>query len=278
MCTSSEEVTSEDTATSASNNTPTEHVCDHSPEEQASDGHVCACKNLLPWRRWHVSLGFLLIGFLALHLSICVTAYRPDLYQLQVNRLHQLLNIFPWLFVPALIVILAIQFITGSYLLFRHGLRYQVKSCNRGGQLRFFLQRNSALLVGIFLLFHIGTLCRWGLHAAYHLTHLPLLSRYAAHGLFNPKHAFSSTAYGFTQAWSAGVPQSLGNRLCLGLILLGVLATAYHITNGMLSGDHVLKISKTPFQKNIWAAFSLAAGTLILCLAVLAWNVFARAA
>jgi hypothetical protein len=39
------------------------------------------------------------------------------------------------------------------------------------------LQRISALLVGFFLLFHVGTLCSWGLHAIYGFTHLPLLHR-----------------------------------------------------------------------------------------------------
>jgi succinate dehydrogenase hydrophobic anchor subunit len=174
--------------------------------------------------------------------------------------------------------ILAIQFVTGGYLLFRHGLRYQVKSCNRGGKLRFFLQRSSALLVALFLLFHVGTLCRWGLHAVYRFTHLSLLRRYAAHGLFNPSQAFLSTAHGLKQAWSYGNPQAFGNRTCFVLILVGIVAAAYHVTNGLLSGGYVLNISTNPSLKGIWTVLSLLIGALILASGVTAWCVLAYAA
>jgi len=271
MCTSPEEVM-------PTNSIPTKHTCGMPQQESPNTEHKCVCQRLLPWRRWHASLGLLLIAFLIVHLSTCVTIYRPALYQAHVNRLHQIIGGASWLFIAALFTILAIQFVTGGYLLYRHGLSYRVTSCNRGGKLRFFLQRNSALLVGFFLLFHIGTLCRWGLHAVYRFTHSSLLSRYAEHGLFNPSQAFLSTVHGLKQAWSTGSPQSFGNRTCFVLILVGILAAAYHVTNGLLSGGYVLNISKNPSLKRIWMVLSLLIGALILACGVVAWCVLAYSA
>jgi succinate dehydrogenase/fumarate reductase cytochrome b subunit len=275
MCTGREEATS--TESTSTEHTCAGHVCCHTPKVCPPAEHVCACQKLLPWRFLHILLGLSLTAFLLVHLSISVAAYRPELYQSLVDRVHQCLNAFPWLFTPALVFILAIQFVTGGYLLFHHGLRYQVRGCNRGGKLRFFLQRISALLVGFFLLFHVGTLCSWGLHAIYGFTHLPLLSRYAEQGLFDPNQAFLSTTHGLQQAWSTGVPQSFGNRIGLMLILLGILAAVYHVTNGMLSGGYVLKISKDPKRKALWTVLSLSIGAVILALGVAAWCAFAFA-
>jgi ABC-type nickel/cobalt efflux system permease component RcnA len=61
------------------------------------------------------------------------------------------------------------------------------------------------------------------------------------------------------------------------LILLGLLAAVYHVTNGMLSGGYVLKISKDPKRKVLWTALSLSIGAVVLALGVAAWCVFAFA-
>jgi hypothetical protein len=84
--------------------------------------------------------------------------------------------------------------------------------------------------------------------------------------------------HGLKQAWSTGSPQSFGNRTCFVLILVGILAAAYHVTNGLLSGGYVLNISKNPSLKRIWMVLSLLIGALILACGVVAWCVLAYSA
>ena len=98
----------------------------------------------------------------------------------------------------AIFLPLLFQAASGLYLLRKHGLKYSVKKCNRGGKLRFFLQRATGLAILAFAAFHVGTLHAWGLHAVYQATHLTALSRYANGGLFQAGGAaFRSTVEGF---------------------------------------------------------------------------------
>ena len=165
----------------------------------------CKCQGLRTPRQLHAGVGFFLIGFLLVHLSICFTGINPQRYQSTVDRLEAALAQVPGSLLLVVFLPLAVQLSSGLYLLAKHGIKYNVKKCNRGGKLRFYLQRVSALLLLAFLLIHVGTLHRWGLHQLYTLTHISALQRYADNGLFHAKgDAFASTVTGLGQAWSAG--------------------------------------------------------------------------
>ena len=73
--------------------------------------------------------------------------------------LQALLAEAPWL--PALIFLpLAVAAGFGGYLLLQAGVRYNVKKCNRGGKLRYWLQRVTAVAVLLFVGLHVWSLSR----------------------------------------------------------------------------------------------------------------------
>ena len=71
-----------------------------------------------------------------------------------MGGVHATLRQTPWLEVLVFLP-LATLVPFGLYLLFKAGLRYNVKKCKRGGKLRFFLQRVSAVVILGFIAFHL---------------------------------------------------------------------------------------------------------------------------
>ncbi|MDR3764677.1 MAG: hypothetical protein P4M01_11320 [Acidobacteriota bacterium] len=228
----------------------------------AAGGHVCKCQKLVWPRRIHALSGLLFTGFLLIHLGVSAMAVRPELYQAAVNQVESVLAFSPGLILSAIFLPFAVQAGLGLYLVQHHGLRYNVKKCNRGGKLRFFLQRWSGLAILAFFLFHVGTLHMWGLHLAYRLTHASALAGYAAGGLFQPQAAFASTVQGITHVFGGAA----ANGVLLAATLLAVLLTAFHAGNGAWTGGIVWKISGTRVNATLWTAFSWAIGAALVLL------------
>ena len=240
---------------------------------------ACNCQGLKKPRRIHAACGFLLIGFLFAHLGLCTTGLQPDSYRSAVAHVEAMVAASHGLLLLPIFVALVAQFASGFYLLGHHGLAYNVKKCNRGGKLRFYLQRLSALLLACFLVFHVATLHHWGLHALYRLTRAPALNRYAQGGLFQPQaDAYRTTVVGLMQAWSAGSIHSPGNLFLAFFTLLGVIAAAYHAANGVWSGGLVLKIATKEKRRLPLGVAAIATGVLIGVPGLLAWWTFASVA
>jgi len=231
---------------------------------------VCNCKGLKKPRQLHALVGFFLIAFLIAHLAIIATGVKPALYQATVDRVEALTGGVPVLLFLFLFLPLLVQFGSGLFLVNNHGLRYDVKSCNRGGKLRFYLQRTSAVVFLVFLLVHVATLHAWGLHLVYRLFHPSWLSRYAEGGLFHPKgDAFQSTITGITQAWTPGSVWQPGNLALLGVTIIGLLAALFHVTNGMWTGGLILKIATKDQRRVLWGSVCVLVGAVVLVLAVI---------
>jgi succinate dehydrogenase / fumarate reductase cytochrome b subunit len=262
-------------STQAESGAPT-HACKHHFEIQPAKP-TCKCQKLLWPRRIHALLGLALTCFLVIHLSLCMTGLNPVFYQSLVERVERTLSHLPGLVLIAIMIPLMAQACSGIFLLKKEGLKY-VKKCNRGGELRYFLQRISALVILAFAAIHVGTLHQRGLHLLYQVTHWNALARYSTGGLFHAGSAFQSTVVGIQQPWTAGGPQSLMNIGIMFFSLLGVLATAYHVANGAWSGGIVWKIAGTRVSKPIWACFSLLLGIVLALSGSVAWYAFTFAA
>jgi succinate dehydrogenase / fumarate reductase cytochrome b subunit len=143
---------------------------------------------------------------------------------------------------------LLFQFASGLYLLRKHGMKYSVKKCNRGGKLRFFLQRASGLTILAFTLFHAGTL-----HGG----------RFR-HGA----EAFRSTVEGFN---------GFGGGVAI-FCLLGVWAAAFHAANGAWSGGIIWNVAATPESKRRWGYVCAAIGVVLIGLGTVAWCAFTLSA
>jgi succinate dehydrogenase hydrophobic anchor subunit len=210
--------------------------------------------------------------FLSAHLAIGVTGWSPIAYQRNIDAVQGALAHLPGFTLAAIFLPLLFQAVSGLYLLRKEGMRYGVKKCNRGGKLRFFLQRATGLAILAFALFHVGTLHAWGLHAVHRFTHWSALSRYAAGGLFQAGGAaFRSTAEGFGNfcgAWSAG------NRMVAVFCLLGIWAAAFHAANGAWSGGVIWNLAPTSETKRRWAHICAVIGAVLLAAGTVAWFAF----
>jgi succinate dehydrogenase/fumarate reductase cytochrome b subunit len=175
-----------------------------SPNPGAST-HKCACKKLRPYRRIHSLAGLLFGAFLAVHLGVAATAVSPSSFQANANVLHAVAERFPALELIALGIPLLVLIALGVHLLAEAGLSPTRKRCKRGGRVRYFLQRTSAVVILAFIAFHIATLSRWGLHG----------------GLYDPSRAFASVAAALR-----------ANPAVEALYVLAIVAVSYHFANG----------------------------------------------
>jgi succinate dehydrogenase/fumarate reductase cytochrome b subunit len=246
--------------------------CKHHFEVQQPEKPVCACKGLLWPRRTHALCGLLAGCFLVLHLIIGATGLSPAAYQGNIDLIHSVVGRLPTMTAAGIFLLFLYQAASGIYLLRKEGIRYNVKKCNRGSKLNFFLQRLTGMVILAFLLFHVGTMHEWGLHAVYRVTHWAVLQRYAAGSLFQPQGAaFRSTAEAFGTfcgAWS------LGNGLVAGFLLLGIWATAFHAGNGAWTGAVIWKLAPTPEAKRIVHFVRLAVVGVLFLAGTVAWYSF----
>ncbi len=236
----------------------------------------CSCQGLLPMRRLHALIGLWMGCFLCVHLAVSLTGWSPSTYRGAVDAIQGALAHVPGFALLAIFLPLAGQAVSGLYLLRKEGLKYSVKKCNRGGKLRFFLQRVTGPAILVFALFHVGSLHPWGLHAIYRVTHLSALASYAAGGLFQPgPAAFRSTVEGF--GGFHGGPAA-GNLMLAMACLLGIWAAAFHAANGAWSGGVIWGLARTSQSNRRLKYVCTALGAVLLATGTLAWYAFTLSA
>jgi succinate dehydrogenase hydrophobic anchor subunit len=123
------------------------------------------------------------------------------------------------------------QLVLGVYLLFKEGLRYNVKKCGRGNKLQSFLQRMTALVLIAFFVFHIGTLHQWGFHLLSRFFGWEFLKPFASGGIFSTANVYGSTVHGIRFLWSTTEPDHVLNWFFAVFTLLGAWAAVYHVAN-----------------------------------------------
>jgi succinate dehydrogenase / fumarate reductase cytochrome b subunit len=144
--------------------------------------------------------------------------------------------------------------------------------CKRGGKLRFFLQRVSAVVILALLAFHLLTLRNWGPWSAAEVPRSG--SATAADGPTTT--AFASTV---RQLWdflpSAG-PSPLRFAVAV-FYLLATLAVIYHLANGFWTGAIAwgLTPSASAQQRSLWACTAF--GIILAVLGLLGWYAFIAA-
>lgn len=271
--------TSVETATATLEETPPEAACGcghHAAEstvpEQADGaaGSSCKCQKLLWIRKTHSACGLIFGLFLVEHLAATALGLRPELFEPYMHGVHAAVRQTPWLEVLVLLpLITLVPF--GLFLLVKAGLRYNVKKCKRGGKLRFFLQRVSAVVILAFVAFHLITLRNWGpwSSAAQAATGPALTVAGNA-----PQTAFATSV---RQVWdflpSAGAPSLMGFAATM-LYLFGTAAVVYHLANGLWTGGIAWGLTRSDGsqQRSLWACTAL--GIMLLLLGTLGWYAF----
>jgi succinate dehydrogenase / fumarate reductase cytochrome b subunit len=216
----------------------------------------CKCGKLRPPRKFHTAVGLWLTVFVCVHFSIVLTGLDQQMYEHSVGFVHRALALLPGAALLMVLVPMLLQAGSGLYLIAKEGLQYDVKRCDRGGKLRYFLQRWSGLAILAFLLPHVGMMRGWG------------ASQVRGAGV--PVEAvFASTAAGF-HPWSS----STANAVTMLLLLVGILGTVFHIANGAWSGAILWKLVQTDQGKVRMGYVSAVAGLALAVMGCTAWYAF----
>ncbi len=229
-------------------------------QAQAAAKPGCKCGVLRPPRKLHAAVGLWLAIFVTVHFVIGLTAMTPTRYDGVVGQLHRLTAALPGMVLLLILIPMLVQAGSGIFLLVKEGVQYDVKRCDRGGKLRYFLQRWSGLAMLVFLLPHIAILRGWA-HA--------LLGDAVSSSGVQQSGGFSSTLLAL-HPWSSAA----ANSAMIGLLLVGVLGTVFHVANGAWSGSVLWKVVNTDRGKAWLNLASLAAGIALAAIGCIAWYAF----
>jgi succinate dehydrogenase / fumarate reductase cytochrome b subunit len=220
----------------------------------AAARHECGCSGGRCPRHYLALTGFALAGFLLLHLIINSLALWPEKFQSAVDRNHSLGAWLPVLEVGLIFIPLVIHVTFGLRTLRREKLKFGVAKHHHGSHLRQWLQRVSAVILFAFILFHVITLHRW------------------LGGRFNPHSAFDSASRAIWQFWR-GLPTGHPvNLLVAEFYLLGIVAAAYHVGNGITTGAEVLGLTTTATAQKWLMRACLVLGLVLLLVGLAAWH------
>lgn len=236
--------------------------------------HDCTCHGHACPRRYIAITGFMLGAFLILHLAVNMFGLWPVRFQAVVNRIRGLGATLPVLEIGLLFVPLTIHIALGLRTLRCEKLRLGVEKHHHGSDVRYWLQRVTAVILLVFLTFHLATMHRWGVHLVYQITHWPALARYATGGLFEPQRGFASVSeaqWRFCDQRAANP----ANLLVVQLYLLGLASAVYHLVNGVATGVEVLGFAPTTGQKErVWRV-CIGAGFILAAIGMAGWYAFA---
>jgi succinate dehydrogenase / fumarate reductase cytochrome b subunit len=227
-------------------------------------------------RRLHSALGLVFGGYITVHLIINASAaLSPKVFQKNVDHIHSLEPMLPFIEIAAIFGPLAFHALYGIYIAFS-GVKFNTTKYHYGGNVRYFLQRWTAVILLAFIAFHVGTLHKWGFHLVYSITHIPWLSGYSTMGLFNPddNQAFDSTVSGVKFFWNADNPWNPGNVAVMAFYLLGVWSAVFHWANGLWTSAIVWGLTVTRQSQKRWGNVCCAFGIVMLIIGTIAWAAF----
>jgi len=240
------------------------------PQAEESKGGACKCQKMRWIRCIHSACGLIFGAFLVEHIAATAVGLQPGLFELYMRGVHAAIRQAPWLEVLAFLpLVTLVPF--GLYLLAKAGLRYDVKKCKRGGKLRYFLQRVSAVVILAFIAFHLLSLRDWGPRFAGTEAPSSAVSTAVAD---SARTTFSTSV---RQVWDflpSADATSSARFAVMAFYLLGTVAVIYHLANGLWTGTIAwgLTPSAVAQQRSLWA-FS-AFGIILLLLGVLGWYAF----
>ncbi|MGN6368847.1 MAG: hypothetical protein ACTHN5_11360 [Phycisphaerae bacterium] len=231
-------------------------------------------------RRVHSLMGLVFGGYIAVHLIVNATGLSPREYQMNVDKIHSLEPML-WLIELSVIFIpLLIHAIYGIYITWA-GVKFNTTKYNYGGNVRYSLQRWTAVFLLAFLAFHIGTLHRWGLVGIADLLNrihpVPAFMAWASDwgGLFNAHNqAFQSTVSGVHTFWDSEHPWAFGNWVFMIFYLVGIWCAVFHFANGLWTSAIAWGLTITARSQRRWGHFCLGFGIVFLIIGTVAWYAF----
>jgi succinate dehydrogenase / fumarate reductase, cytochrome b subunit len=237
---------------------------------------ACTCRHRYCPRRIHAILGVAVGVFLIAHLAVAVTGLWPAQYERFVHQIHRFSPALPVLELALVFIPLVVQVGYGLRMLVKVGLAYHTDKQSRGGDLRFFLQRLSAIVLLLFIGFHVATMNRWGFHLVYEVTGMDALERYATAGLFHPNgQPFQSTALAIRSYWNPEAVAHPANLLVVDFYAVGIWAACYHLANGLATSAMAWGITVTETAQRRCTLLCLGIGVALMLAGTIAWYAFA---
>jgi succinate dehydrogenase / fumarate reductase cytochrome b subunit len=212
-------------------------------------------------RRIHSLMGILFGGYITIHLLVNFTGFWPMTFQKNVDKIHSLEPILPvvelvFIFIPLLVhVIYGIWIATA-------GVKFNTIRYHYGGNIRYFLQRFTGVILLAFLIYHVGTLHHWG----FTLFGLQKVPDFTAENV-----AYQSTASAIKTPYESAA----ANFVVKTAYLLGVLAAVFHWANGLWTAAIAWGLTVTARAQKLWGHVCLAFGIFMLVIGVGAWIAFA---
>ena len=195
-------------------------------------------------------------GLLVSHLAIGALGLWPTVFQAAVNGIHRLGPALTWLELTLIGIPLLVHVGMGLNYLRKSGLRPGVEKHHHGSDLRYWLQRVSAVVLLGFITLHVVTLHRWGA------------------GRFDPQNAFTSTTEALRHFWTGQGSGSRANLLIAQFYLLGIAAAVYHFSNGISTSADVWDFTPARSTRlRLWRVCTLA-GVGLGALGFAAWYAF----
>jgi succinate dehydrogenase / fumarate reductase, cytochrome b subunit len=225
-------------------------------------------------RRVHSLMGLTFGGYITVHLIVNASGLVPRDYQLNVDKIHSMEPMLPFIEIAAIFLPILIHALYGIYIGYA-GVKFNTTKYNYGGNLRYSLQRWTAVLLLAFIAFHVGTLHKWGFHLIYQITHWSALGGYDTMGLFNAHNqAFQSTVSGIRYFWNTDNPCNAGNIAVMVFYLLGVWSAVFHWANGLWTSAIAWGLTVTAQSQRRWGHVCCGFGIVMLIVGTIAWSAF----
>lgn len=211
-------------------------------------------------RRLHSLAGLVFGGYIAVHLIVNATGLWPKVYQENVDKIHNLEPMLPIIEIVAIFIPLLIHALYGIYIT-KAGVKFNTTKYQYGGNLRYTLQRWTAVFLLLFIIYHVGTLHKWG---------------FTAIGLqsapdFNPKNMAYQTTAG---AIKTPYPSAALNIFVSAVYLLGVWSAVFHLANGLWTSAIAWGLTVTRNAQRRWGHVCLAIGIGLGLVGTTAWFAF----
>ncbi len=210
-------------------------------------------------RRLHSLLGILFGGYIAVHLTVNAAGLWPQHYQAMVNKIHDLEPALPVIEIMTIFLPLIFHMVYGIWIA-SVGKRHNTVAYNYGGNIRYSLQRWTAFILLAFIVYHVGTLHKWGL-AMFGVNGYPLFESVSKEGDYV---AYQTTVSAIQTNWFVRI-----------FYLVGIWSAVFHFANGLWTAAIAWGLTVTAAAQKRWGHVCLAFGIGLFLIGTTAWVAFA---
>jgi len=211
-------------------------------------------------RRVHSLMGLIFGGYITVHLIVNASGFWPKAYQQNVDKIHSLEPMLPVIELTAIFIPLLVHVLYGFYITWA-GVKFNTTRYQYGGNVRYFLQRVTAMILLAFVLYHVGTLHKWG---------FAMVGLQKAPAFVSENEAYQSTA----RAIRLPYDNMALNAAIVVFYLLGIWSATFHFANGLWTSAIAWGLTITRTAQRRWGHVCLAFFIGLTIVGTSAWVAF----